>query len=168
MNNPCFSTDLLFHRPMYFTMKHSSSGLRSSPMFKSLMTGREIMRYGNLKSWTAPVYEHDLSNSNEVKGVWYTLRVMHFEYVPFRICYLIISTFKARSSQVSNIAMLNDGALWPALWWIFFFCTVVQERLGAVACLQLAVNHFAAHDDVIVIGGYGILYLPYEFSESLI
>lgn len=43
--------------------------------------------------------------------------------------------------------------------WLFFRM-LVQERLGAVACLQLALNHFAIHDDVIVIGGYGILCFP--------
>lgn len=29
-----------------------------------------------------------------------------------------------------------------------------QERLGAVACLQLAVKHFEIDDHVVVIGGY--------------
>lgn len=29
-----------------------------------------------------------------------------------------------------------------------------QERLGAVACIELAVRHFPIQDDLIVIGGY--------------
>lgn len=45
----------------------------------------------------------------------------------------------------------------------------VQERLGAVTCLRLAVNHLAVDDDVIVIGGYGLLYFPiYQFLDRFI
>ena len=29
-----------------------------------------------------------------------------------------------------------------------------EERLGAVACIQVAVKHFSIEEDLIVIGGY--------------
>ena len=32
-----------------------------------------------------------------------------------------------------------------------------EERLGAVACIGLAVRHFKINDDLIVIGGYAII-----------
>lgn len=42
-----------------------------------------------------------------------------------------------------------------------------QERLGAVACLQLAVKHFNIEDHVVVIGGYvdGLAQYQYDHVE---
>ncbi|KAK3568717.1 hypothetical protein QTP86_013871 [Hemibagrus guttatus] len=49
--------------------------------------------------------------------------------------------FQLWAQDFPSVQVLNDGT------------RNNEERLGAVACLQLAVNHFAVHDDVIVIGG---------------
>ncbi|MCI4378822.1 hypothetical protein PGIGA_G00220030 [Pangasianodon gigas] len=49
--------------------------------------------------------------------------------------------FQLWAQEFPTVQVLNDGT------------RSNEERLGAVACLQLAVNHFAVHDDVIVIGG---------------
>lgn len=49
--------------------------------------------------------------------------------------------FQLWAQEFPGVQVLNDGT------------RNNEERLGAVACLQLAVNHFAVHDDVIVIGG---------------
>ncbi|XP_027023925.1 uncharacterized protein zgc:136439 [Tachysurus fulvidraco] len=49
--------------------------------------------------------------------------------------------FQLWAQEFPSVQVLNDGT------------RNNEKRLGAVACLQLAVNHFAVHDDVIVIGG---------------
>ncbi|KAF7709152.1 glucose-1-phosphate thymidylyltransferase isoform X1 [Silurus meridionalis] len=49
--------------------------------------------------------------------------------------------FQLWAQEFSSVQVLNDGT------------RSNEERLGAVACLHLALNHFAEPDDVIVIGG---------------
>ncbi|KAM9487071.1 mannose-1-phosphate guanylyltransferase catalytic subunit beta [Clarias gariepinus] len=49
--------------------------------------------------------------------------------------------FQLWAQDFPSVQVLNDGT------------RNNEERLGAVACLQLAVNNFAVDDDVIVIGG---------------
>lgn len=41
-----------------------------------------------------------------------------------------------------------------------------QDRLGAVACLQLAVKHFKIQDHVVVIGGYWVFFVVVLFSHK--
>ncbi|XP_060785010.1 uncharacterized protein zgc:136439 [Neoarius graeffei] len=49
--------------------------------------------------------------------------------------------FQLWAQDFPSVQVLNDGT------------RTNEERLGAVACLHLAVKHFAVHTDVIVIGG---------------
>lgn len=42
-----------------------------------------------------------------------------------------------------------------------------QDRLGAVACLQLAVKHFKIQDHVVVIGGYCFFVVVVLFSPNI-
>lgn len=54
---------------------------------------------------------------------------------------LYSTAFEEWAAQYSNVKIVNDGT------------RSNEERLGAVACLQLAVKHFQIEDTVIVIGG---------------
>ncbi|KAJ0006008.1 hypothetical protein NQD34_015902 [Periophthalmus magnuspinnatus] len=51
------------------------------------------------------------------------------------------AAFEQWAKQFSNVKILSDGT------------RTNEERLGAVACLQLAVKRFQIEDDVMVIGG---------------
>lgn len=54
---------------------------------------------------------------------------------------LYCAAFEEWATQFSNVKIISDGT------------SNNEERLGAVACLQLAVNHFQIEDHVIAIGG---------------
>ncbi|CAL1582662.1 unnamed protein product [Knipowitschia caucasica] len=51
------------------------------------------------------------------------------------------AAFEAWASQFSNVQIISDGT------------RTNEDRLGAVACLNLAVKHFQIEDDIVVIGG---------------
>ncbi|XP_072301300.1 uncharacterized protein [Eucyclogobius newberryi] len=51
------------------------------------------------------------------------------------------AAFEDWATQFSNVKIVSDGT------------TTNEGRLGAVACLQLAVTHFQIEDDVMAIGG---------------
>ena len=53
--------------------------------------------------------------------------------------------FKKWSKDYPRVQLVSDGTK----------CN--EERLGAVACIGLAVRHFKINDDLIVIGGYAII-----------
>ncbi|KAL4617986.1 hypothetical protein GN956_G20865 [Arapaima gigas] len=54
---------------------------------------------------------------------------------------LFLEAFQKWAEQFPNVKVLSDGT------------RSNEERLGAVACLQLILKHFKVEDDVIVIGG---------------
>lgn len=51
------------------------------------------------------------------------------------------AAFEEWASQFTNVKILSDGT------------TSNDDRLGAVACLQLAVKHFNIKDHIVVVGG---------------
>ncbi len=50
--------------------------------------------------------------------------------------------FSSWSKEFSQVQLVCDGT------------NCNEERLGAVACIELAVRHFNIQDNLIVIGGY--------------
>ncbi|XP_018590952.1 uncharacterized protein LOC108924215 isoform X2 [Scleropages formosus] len=52
-----------------------------------------------------------------------------------------LEAFEKWAAQFPNVKVLSDGT------------TSNEERLGAIACLQLVIKHFKIEDHVIVIGG---------------
>lgn len=63
------------------------------------------------------------------------------------------AAFEDWAAQFSNVKILNDGTRHN------------DERLGAVACLQLAVKHFNIQDHVVVIGGDTLFKEDFSLSE---
>ena len=45
------------------------------------------------------------------------------------------------ATDYPNVKLVSDGT------------TCNEQRLGAVACMELAINHFKVQDDITVIGG---------------
>ncbi|KAF7655814.1 hypothetical protein LDENG_00049480 [Lucifuga dentata] len=72
---------------------------------------------------------HALSASGSVDGICVVTNALYQ------------AAFEDWAAQFSNVEILSDQT------------RSNDERLGAVACLQLAVKHFNIEDDVIVIGG---------------
>ncbi|XP_042283043.1 mannose-1-phosphate guanyltransferase [Thunnus maccoyii] len=63
------------------------------------------------------------------------------------------TAFEEWAAHFSNVKILSDGT------------RSNDERLGAVACLQLAVKHFKIEDDVIVIGGDTLFKEDFSLSK---
>ncbi|XP_012697789.2 glucose-1-phosphate adenylyltransferase 2 [Clupea harengus] len=73
---------------------------------------------------------------------------------------LYFEDFQAWAQEFPNVKILSDGT------------KTNEERLGAVACLQLTVKHFSVEDHVIVVGGdtlfkedFSLLKFTGRFSE---
>ena len=61
--------------------------------------------------------------------------------------------FKKWSEVYPNVSLVCDGS------------TCNEERLGAVGCIGLSVEHFSIQDDLVVIGGYVMCVGVYYFNR---
>ncbi|XP_026232906.1 uncharacterized protein zgc:136439 [Anabas testudineus] len=66
---------------------------------------------------------------------------------------LYLAAFEEWAAQFTNVKILSDQT------------TSNDERLGAVACLQLAVKHFMIEDHVVVIGGDTLFKEDFSLSK---
>ncbi len=53
--------------------------------------------------------------------------------------------FKSWSEDYPQVKLVCDGT------------TINEERLGAIACIQLAIKHFDIQEELMVIGGYVLI-----------
>lgn len=68
---------------------------------------------------------------------------------------LYCAAFEEWATQFSNVNIISDGT------------RSNEERLGAVACLQLAVKHFQIEDHVIAIGGDTLFKEDFSLTEVI-
>ncbi|XP_034741882.1 uncharacterized protein zgc:136439 [Etheostoma cragini] len=85
---------------------------------------------------------HALTASGSVDGIYVVTNALHH------------AAFEEWASQFPNVEILSDQT------------RSNDGRLGAVACLQLAVNHFHIEDHVLVIGGPSYCPCFYVFSKK--
>ncbi|XP_069790822.1 glucose-1-phosphate adenylyltransferase isoform X2 [Narcine bancroftii] len=68
---------------------------------------------------------------------------------------LYYAKFEDWAKEFQNVKVLNDGT------------RSNEERLGAIACLQLAITQFDINDHVLILGGDTLFYEDFNLSDVL-
>ncbi|XP_006636735.1 uncharacterized protein [Lepisosteus oculatus] len=126
----------------YGTRLHRDLQSNSTGKFKCLIgTPKPLIPVGG-----CPLISHwieALNSSDCVDAIFVVTNELYFKH------------FEEWGQQFPGVIIINDGTR----------CN--EERLGAVACLQLAIKHFTTEDHVLVIGGDTLFKEDFSLSRFL-